>query len=326
MTPAGTAAAPPVPRPRAAGPSKRQLLLIVNPRASRFDADDLAASVRALGEGFAVSTAFTEGPGHAAEIAREAVRDGVSIVAAAGGDGTLSETASGLSRSQTAMACLPAGCTNVFARAVGTPRRLVPAARRLAAMQVDGALPMRTVDLGTVNGRPFLCTVGVGFSASMTAAADVRAHRKAQAGQLHFAAAAASELGRRYLRTPPRMRAHVAGESAEGVTAVVQNAAALTYFGPREIRASRSAGLDSGAVSVTLLRRLRPGDLPGIVGRLLAGKVAGHHEVTSFPGASHATIVSADGAALPLEADGEYLGEHHRIELGVLPRTLRVVA
>lgn len=320
------AAAPGAATAHAGGPSKSQLLLIVNPRASRFDADEVAASVRALGEAFAVSTSFTEGPGHAGQIAREAAREGFVVVAAAGGDGTLSETASGLSGSGTAMACLPMGCTNVFARAVGSPRRLVPAARRLAAMAAGNALPVRSVDLGTVNGRPFLCTAGVGFSASMTAAADARAHRKAQAGQLHFAAAAASELGRRYLRTPPQMRVTAGGESAQGVTAVIQNARALTYFGPREIRACPAAGLDTGAISVTLLRRVRPGDLPGVVGRLVSGRVLGHPQVESFPDATRATIVSADGAALPLEADGEYLGEHHSIEFGVLPRTLRVVA
>ena len=311
---------------RGAAPVRSQLLLLVNPRASRADADELAAAVKALRGAFDVSTVHTEGRGHATELARSAASEGFAIVAAAGGDGTFSEAAQGLAGAETALACLPTGCTNVFARSVGGARRALPAAERLAAQEQAGVTAARAIDLGTVNGRHFLSMAGVGFSASMTAAADALPERKARLGQLHFAAAAVSQLARRYFSDPPRMRVQAGGRSAVGLTAIVQNSRTLTYFGPREIRACDAASLDSGAISLTLLERARPRDVPPVVMRLMTRSVADHPHVQSFAGVPHATIVSEDERPLPVEADGEYLGEHHRLEFGVAPGALRVVA
>jgi diacylglycerol kinase family enzyme len=306
-------------------PARTQLLLLVNPRASRADADLLAVAARVLHGGFDVSTVYTEERGHAAALAREAAQEGFAVVAAAGGDGTFSEAADGLTGTDSAMACLPFGCTNVFARAIGTPRHPVTAAERLVARHSDGLLEARLVDVGTVNGRPFLCTAGIGFSASMTATAEAVPSRKATFGQLHFAAAGASELARRYLRNPPRMRVEAGGRSAEGVTMMAQNTRALTYFGPREIRACAASGLHTGAISLTLLHRAKPRDIPPVVARLVAGHVSSHRHVESFPSVRTGTVTAVDGQPLPFEADGEYLGESSRIELGVRPAALRVV-
>lgn len=311
--------------PRTGGRARTQLLLLVNPRASRADAQLLAAAARVLHGGFEVSTVYTEQRGHAALLARDAAEEGYAVVAAAGGDGTFSEAADGLTGTDSAMACLPFGCTNVFARAIGTPRHPVSAAERLVARHSDGLLEARLVDVGTVNGRPFLCTAGIGFSASMTATAEAVPSRKASLGQLHFAAAAASELARRYLRNPPRMRVAAAGRVGEGVTVMAQNTRALTYFGPREIRACGESGLDTGSISLTLLHRAKPRDIPPVVARLVSGHVSSHRHVESFPSVETATITAVDGHPLPFEADGEYLGESSRILLGVSPAALRVV-
>lgn len=320
-----SASTPPVAATRRGAPPRTQLMVVVNPRASRFSPDELAAAVDVLRDAFAVTTASTEARGHAVELARDAAAAGIPLVAAAGGDGTFNEAANALAGSGTAMACLPTGVTNVFSRSLGVPRRPVEAARRLVALAHAGRLEARPVDLGTVNGRHFACTSGVGFSASMTAAADAVPERKARLGQLQFAGVAASELARRYLRDPPRMSVHAAGRRADAVTVVVQNSRALTYFGSREIQACEAAGLDTGAISLTLIRRARPRDLPPVLLRLVAGRVADHPEVEGFAGVDAATVESADGRPLPLEVDGEYLGEHHRIEYGVAPGALKVV-
>lgn len=322
--------AAPAPSPLASAPraglsSRRQLLLLVNPRASRSDDARLAAALGTLRDAFSVKVSLTEERGHAAHLAREAAADGFELVAAAGGDGTFSETADGLAGSGTAMACLPTGCTNVFARAIGTPREPVRAAEHLAALERGGRLVPRQVDMGTVNGRHFVFTSGVGFSASMTASGDASPERKARLGQLHFASAAASELARTYLRDPPQMRVEAGGRTATGVTVVVQNARALTYFGPREIHACGAAGLESGAISLMLLRRARPRDVAPVLLRLLARRIDGHPEVEGFGPLEAATVVSGDGRPLPLEADGEFLGHHRCIRYGVAPGALKIV-
>ena len=322
LTPAAGAAGTVAPALDAPLRRRAEVLLLVNPRASRHADWDIAAATELLRRSYRVTPVRTTHRGHATTLAAEAARHGFDAVVVVGGDGTTSEAAAGLVGTATALTCIPAGCTNVFARCIGTPRRLADAAERLAA--AAGTATPRLVDTGVVNGRPFLCTAGVGLSASMTAAADRDAERKARFGQLHFAASAASELVGRYLRCPPRMLVEGGGASAEGVTAVVQNSHALTYFGPREIRACREAGLDNGALSLTLLRRVKPRDVPPVLLRLLAGDVARHPQVDAFPGVGTATVTGLD-EPLPLEADGEYLGEHERIEFGVLPSALRVI-
>ncbi len=307
-------------------PGKLHVRLVVNPTVSRLREGHVEAVIAALEPSFHVTWVHTEATGHATELAREAADDGCAVVAVLGGDGTVSQAASGLVGTQTAMACLPAGVTDVFARAIGTPRDPVDAAERLAAMREP---PVRAVDVGTVNGRHFLCTAGVGFTATMARAAERAPDRKASLGQIHFAAAGVSEILRRYLRNPPRMRIEGEGFSAEGITAVVQNCRALTYFGPREIRLCREAGLDTGALSVTSLQRGTPGVMAKVVARLVIGgseALPGHSRVDSASGLREVLVAPVDGAPLPVDADGEYLGESSRIVFGVAPGALRVVS
>ena len=304
--------------------ARTHLQLIVNPRASGLHGGEHAAVTALLRSAFSVTVSRTEGGGHATELARDAAAAGVAVVGVLGGDGTVNEAAGGLAGSPAALACLPAGCTNVFARAIGTPRTPLAAAQRL----VDSAerLPTRSVDVGTVNGRHFLCTSGVGFTASMCATADHAPDRKARLGQLHFLAAAAAEIAQRYLRDPPRMRVQAGGRVLEARTIVVQNARALTYFGAHEMRLCERAGLYTGTLSLTALRRTRPRDVASVIARLLSRRLAAHPQVEALAHLRGATVTAAGDRPLPFDADGEYLGEAHRIVYGVEPAALRVIA
>ena len=320
------AAAPAVESATRNGRRPLQLVLLVNPIASGLHGAELAAARRILHGAAGVEAVWTDHRGDAERLGREAAEAGVDLVAVVGGDGTVNEVAGGLAGTATAMACLPAGVTNVFARSIGVPRRLIPAAEQLAALvREGGGVRTRRVDLGTVNGRPFVSMSGVGFTASMSATADAAPSRKARLGQLHFAGVAASEIASRYLRRPPVMRVRAGGREADGITMIVQNSHALTYFGRREISAIAGAGLDTGSISAAVLRRARPTDLPSVVTRLVGGAVTDHPQVEAFEQVRTASVTSVDGEPLPLEADGEFLGECLHVEYGVLPGALRVV-
>ena len=315
--------------PRVRGAARTHVRLLVNPGASRFRERDVTAAAAALGDRFTVTTAWTEAGGHATALAREAAEAGYELVAVLGGDGTVSQAASGLVGTPTAMACLPAGVTNVFARSIGTPNDPVRAAARLVERARGGLPPWRAVDVGTVNGRHFLYTAGVGFTATMAETAERAPDRKARLGQVHFALAGVSEIARRYLRDPPRMRVRGGGLDEEAVTAVVQNCHALTYFGPRAVRLCEEAGLDTGGLSLMVLRRARPADVAGVVLRLLSGRTAGMAKmgaVAARPMLREATVSAVDGGRLPVDADGEYLGAFEQVVFGVEPGALRAVA
>ena len=306
------------------GRPRDELVLVVNPRASRLRPGEPEAVRARLEPAFAVRVVATEARGHATALCRKAASAGAPLVAVLGGDGTMSEAAGGLAGTSTALAPLPAGVTDVFARSLGIPRDPAAAASALARTAATGALRTRAVDLGTVGGRPFLFTAGVGLSAALAEAGDARQERKAALGQLHFAREALGLVVRRYLRDPPPLRVEAEGRVAEGMTAIAQNAAVLTYFGPRPVRACAGAGLATGTLSVAVLGRVGPLGAASVVLRLLSGRaraVAGHARITTLEPVHGATIT---GRGLPVEADGEFLGRHDRIELGIAPGALQV--
>ena len=95
-------------------------------------------------------------PGQLAEQVTRAAAIGASRVLVAGGDGTLRQAAEVLRRTRTALAVLPAGTRNHFARDFDIP--LDPA----GALEVPAAGTIRTVDLGLVDGHVILNTSSVG--------------------------------------------------------------------------------------------------------------------------------------------------------------------
>jgi diacylglycerol kinase (ATP) len=105
---------------------------------------------------------FTEAPGHASELAFQAVADGVDRVLVAGGDGTVCEAAEGLARAGAGeLAILPLGTGNDAARTLGIPHDLE------AAVQVATGGTTRAVDLIRVGDRMVLNAIGIGLTADI---------------------------------------------------------------------------------------------------------------------------------------------------------------
>ena len=98
-----------------------KLLLIVNSSASSVTARARVVIRKALSADHDVTVAETNRRGHATRLAQGAAAEGVDVVVVLGGDGTLNEAANGLAGSETALAALPGGSTNVFARTIGLP-------------------------------------------------------------------------------------------------------------------------------------------------------------------------------------------------------------
>src|SRR5262249_51649139 len=101
--------------------SRVRLLLVVNASASSVTARGRVVIQKALSADHTVTVAETNRRGHATRLAQGAANDGVDVVVCLGGDGTLNEIANGLAGTDTALAALPGGSTNVFARTIGLP-------------------------------------------------------------------------------------------------------------------------------------------------------------------------------------------------------------
>ena len=122
--------------------------------------------------------------GHAARLAQGAAADGMDVVVVLGGDGTLNEAANGLAGSQTALAVLPGGSTNVFARTIGMANDPVEATSQLLSALATGST--ERVGLGRANARYFLLHAGIGFDAAVVARVEKLAPLKRYTGPAVF--------------------------------------------------------------------------------------------------------------------------------------------
>jgi diacylglycerol kinase family enzyme len=187
----------------------------------------------------------------------------------------------------------------------------------------------RKVDLGVVNGRCFTFASGLGLDASVVERVDANPRLKARFGPWFFTWVAFSTFMRRYLVSPPRLTVRTAdGEELEGVTAVVQNGSPFTYFQNRPVDIAEGASLHSGTLAGGVLHRATPLGMPSIAWRALSPRahVTRHRQITGLPDATGMTVRSADERPLPLQVDGDYLGEVSEARYSVLPEALSVVS
>ena len=124
-----------------------RIAVVLNPAADRGRAAEkevaIARGLKAHGVSFEIFR--TEAPGHATELARKALEEGFSIVAAAGGDGTVNEVAQALVGTDTPLGIIPCGSGNDFIKAVGIPKDLG------AALDIIARGKQRSVDVGFVD-------------------------------------------------------------------------------------------------------------------------------------------------------------------------------
>lgn len=289
------------------------MLLIVNETAASVTPRRRVIIQRVLGARHKLEVAETSRRGHAARIARGAALDGVDVVAVLAGDGTLNETADGLAGSDTALAPLPGGSTNVFARSIGVAYDPVQAAEQLVE-----SLDVRRyhrIALGVANGRRFLFHTGLGLDAAVIAQVERRSFLKRYVAHPLYVAATVDTWFRHYDHSRPRFRVEVDGDVIGNSTfAVISNQRPWAYLGKRPLLVAAQAGLNRG-LALTLFRNIELGVL--IVGAASAlgtgARLQRHPGVAQLAGLDRLTVVGY--GPFPWQVDGDYLGETERIEI-----------
>jgi diacylglycerol kinase family enzyme len=306
-------------------PTKR-MLIVVNPYATTVSDRLKNLVVYALRGRYQVDAVETQSRDHATSLAREAAHEGYDIVVAFGGDGTVNEVAHGLAGSGTPMGVLPGGATNVYCRVLGVPNEIVDATEHLLRLADDWR--PRRVDLGLVNDRHFVFSAGLGLDASVVERVDAHPYRKAKFGEWYFTWAAVDIFTRKYLLNPPLIDVSWNGQNVRGVTLIVQNAHPYTYFNKMPIEIAEGAELDSGTIAGAVLRRASPIDMPTVIFRAMTkrARIVKHRQVTAFDGLEHLQARSPDGGPIPLQVDGDYIGDVPEARFGVAPGALLVVA
>jgi len=304
-----------------------RVLLVVNPSASSVTprvSADVEGILRAAHD---VDVAETSRRDHAATLARDAVTAGYDVVAVLAGDGTLNEAGGGLAGSAVALAPLPGGSTNVFARTLGVAYSPIDAARQLVVALARGS--QRRIGLGAATApdappRYFLFHLGVGFDAAIIRRMERRSSLKRHLAHPAFAVTTLSTWARHYDRHT-QIRFTVDGEPiGEGPYAVVSNSDPYAYVGRRRLRIAPTASLDD-ALTVTMMRTLRA----SVVARAATAAVGRASYLTTSPEiVQRADVdrveISAD-APFPWQVDGDYLGEVRQLTVAFAPDCLSLI-
>jgi diacylglycerol kinase family enzyme len=308
--------------------ARKRMLVIVNPCATMVQPRLRSLVIAALNGRYDVEAIDTQARNHATDLCNEAKHEGYDVVVAFGGDGTVNEVANGLAGSATPMTCLPGGATSVLCKMLGIPGDIIDATEHLLRM-ADDWRPWR-IDLGTANGRAFTYSSGYGLDASIVRRIDrqpkLKQHRLRE---YYFVYAAIETALREYVRNPPRMDVHVDGRPAEpAITTLVQNADAFTYLDDKPILLAPGAALDGGTLAGVALRGARARDVPAIALRILSKQrsIVGHPQVIAFRDVAGLRCVSADGREIPLQVDGDHIGDFGEAVFAIRPGALAVVS
>ncbi len=142
----------------------KKALLIINPISGTSNKKGLDQRVqsRLAEKDISVDTVWTKASGDATNLAREAAADGYDIVIAAGGDGTINETAIALCGTGVTLGIIPCGSGNGLARHLNIPIDISGAIDVIANGRAE------VIDHGSVNEHPFFCTFGAGFDAAVS--------------------------------------------------------------------------------------------------------------------------------------------------------------
>jgi diacylglycerol kinase family enzyme len=301
-----------------------RLLLVVNSFASSVTARNRVLIEQALSQVAAVEVRETNRRGHATRFAHDATLRGIDVVAALGGDGTLNEVVNGLAGTDTMLAVLPGGSTNVFARTIGEPNDPVTATRLVAEALAAGH--HRRIGLGRVNGRYFTFHTGIGFDAAVVAEVEKRGSAKRWLGHPLFAYAGLKTWLVGYDRKRPHfsVRYPDGTELTDGYFTLVLNTNPYTYLGNRPFDLTPDAGLDHPLVAVTFRSLGAAVMLRNIARTLTTGGVSPNRSLdlrTRLP-----SLVVESDRPFPYQVDGDHLGDTRRLVFQDAPDCLTLVA
>lgn len=140
---------------------KKKIAFIMNPISGTTSKDRIPHLIETTLDQdlYEYNILMTERAGHASELAVSARDEGIDIVVAVGGDGTVNEVARSIVHSDTALGIIPCGSGNGLARHLMLPMNLKK------AIQIINRCEIHDLDYGVINGYPFFCTCGMGFDA-----------------------------------------------------------------------------------------------------------------------------------------------------------------
>jgi diacylglycerol kinase family enzyme len=157
---------------------------------------------------------------------------------------------------------------------------------------------------------------------------DSHPRLKVRLGEWYFTWSGISIFTRRYVLRAPRLAVEADGERLEGVLTIVQRSHPYTYFNRRPVEVAEGARLDNGLLAGIVLERASPLEIPTVMWRAFARRprMVRHRRVSPFLTPGPVRVVGLDGAPVPVQVDGDYIGDMPSARFGVQRRALTVVS
>ena len=258
-------------------------------------------------ERFRYDIVYTERSGHAAQLAKDAAEEGVDIVVAVGGDGTVNEVARSLVHTCSALAVIPCGSGNGLARHLFIPINPIGALKILAECQIE------TLDYGKINDQPFFCTCGIGFDAFIS-------ERFAHAGKRGLMTYVDNTLKGGLTYKPETYRVNIDGEEQEYEAFLIACANASQYG--NNVYIAPAASMNDGLMDITILEPFPLLEAPQVVMQLLNKNIDKNPHTRTFQ-ARQVSIHRREAGVVHFDGDPMQCGED--IDVRLIPQGIRVV-
>jgi diacylglycerol kinase family enzyme len=313
-------------------------VLIVNPNATSTTPAGRDLLAHALESRVQLTVVHTDHRGHAIDIAQQAAEDGIDVVIVHGGDGTVNEVVNGmlgppghLPRPHTpAVAVVPGGSANVFARSLGIPHDPVEATNMLVDLlgEYRQTRAWRRIGLIDCGERWGVFTAGMGVDGEVVS--SVEAHRKRRRKSkgvtaTQYIRVAVPTMLRSARKTPSLTLQLPDRDPIGGVHfAFVSNSSPWTYANARAIRTNPDCRFDGGlgvfaTTSMNVWRNL------ALARRMVSEKadIKARHLIRDDDAAW--VRITADGP-IATQIDGDYVGMRETMFFRAAPDALDVVA
>ena len=288
---------------------KKRILYLVNPISGTQRKQGIARLAEELTDRdmYDVMVRYTSYAGHASVLAMEAVEQGVDVVVAVGGDGTVNEVARALVHTPSALAVVPCGSGNGLARHLHIPLNV----REAIAIINEGNV--KPLDYGTINDRPFFCTCGVGFDAFVS-------QKFAESGRRGLITYVENTL-REGLLYKPQTYTIESDTSSEQCKAFLIACANASQYG-NDAFIAPNASMSDGLFDVVVMEPFNAIEAPQVALQLFKGTLPKNSHVKTFRASRLVIHRDRDGAA---HCDGDPFFTGSTIEIAMQHRKLNVV-
>ena len=307
-----------------------RILIVTNPVARRTRPHLTRWVANTLSDVAKVRVAPTTHRNHASELAADAAAEGLDAVVALGGDGTVNEVLQGVAGTDTRLAVLPGGSTNVYARILGLSHRLGTATSILhEAIETDRT---RRVPAGMAGDRWFAWCVGFGYDADVVREVEGHPRMKRHLGQSSYLIhgwGARQRMSGQSIRIEAGPARPVGRQEDAPITtrtaaaAVICKADPYTYLGPLASRMCPEATLERG-LDCTAMTDLSLPTLLNVMRKALTGRDV--RELSTVKGwHDRATYDLYADEPTAVHTDGDPVGRTRHLSVRLVPDAVNLI-